>query len=492
MTAPRRAGLAALAAGLAVAALAPAAAGRDADLVRAHRAAYPAAEHAAARASGSEGVQVAYDAARDLQEALRASGVVSAPCRPLRRALTRYAAGRVLQMEGVDRPSAADARRGRAAAEGARSLVRSSGPACRGVGGGPAPARLAMSPGPGEAFFGAVVARVPPGTDAATLFLDGAAVARAAARAGRVRFALDGPEGRHDLRIDAMRAGRVVHGNHRPGVWLLGANSRRAMAGSRTGQALSAALARATASGPRYRAAWVQDLSSGEAAGVNADALFPATSTVKLGLMAGALERTGSGALLSAYDYDFRAIAGWSSNLATNRLLRRLGGAATARDGLRRLDAQQSTFPGEYLVGTELQPALPGGGATAPPPRVSERVTTARDLARMLYAIHATAARAPGSRSQTGLSAGQGRLLLGWLLASEQRGDNRGLFAAGAPPGALIAQKNGWIRSTRLGAALVYAPRGPVIVVVAAHDASGVALSQATALGTRIGRLSRP
>ena len=143
-------------------------------------------------------------------------------------------------------------------------------------------------------------------------------------------------------------------------------------------------------------------------------------------------------------------------------------------------------------MGTQLQPGLPGGAATPPPPRTSRRVTSVRDLARMLYAVHATAAGAPRSGSQTGLSAFQGRLLLGWLLASEQRGDNRGLYAAGGPPEALIAQENGWLRSTRLGAAIVYAAHGPVIVVLALHDPAGVSLADARVLGTRIGRLTRP
>ncbi len=487
-----RAAAAALAAGLGAGALAPVAICRDAALVRAHRAGYPAAELAAARASGSDGVQAAYDAARDLQEALHRSADVSRPCRPLRTALSRYAAGRVLQMEGVNRPSPSDVERGRRAAARAHGAVRRAAPDCRGTGGGrPAP-RLPISPADGEAFFGPVVARAPAGADAATLRVDGRAAGVAPIRAGRARFALDGPPGRHELSVTFTSAGRPVHVTRTRRAWLLGAHSRHARPGSRTSGALAAALARATARGARFRAAWLQDLTSGAAVGVASEALFPAASTVKLGLMAGALAKLGSGPALSAHDYDLRAIAAWSSNLAANRLLRRLGGAALARDGLRRLDGRRSTFPGGYLVGTQLQPGLPGGAVTPAPARTSRRVTSVRDLARMLYAVHATAAGAPGSRSRTGLSTRQGRLLLGWLLASEQRGDNRGLYAAGGPPGALIAQKNGWLRSTRLGAAIVYAAHGPVIVVLALHDPAGVSLADARVLGTRIGRLTRP
>jgi hypothetical protein len=145
----------------------------DHELVRARSSQYPAAEVAAARAGSSEGVQSAYGAARDLQEATRASAPVSAECRPLLVALTRYSAGRVLQMEGVDRPSAADQAAGRRQAEGARAAVASAARSCPGRGGGPRAARLALSPSDGELFYGAIVARAPAGATSATLEIAG-------------------------------------------------------------------------------------------------------------------------------------------------------------------------------------------------------------------------------------------------------------------------------------------------------------------------------
>ena len=485
--APRVAGALALVGAIACA-VPVSAAGRDQDLVRAHRSLYPAAEVAAARASGSEGVQRAYDAARDLQEAARRSAPVSAGCRPLRRALGRYAVGRVRQMEGVDRPSAGDRAGGRRSAETARRRVAASARACRGRGGAPARRPAAMSPVDGEAFFGTVVARAPRGADAAELVVDGRPAATAPVTAGRARFALEG-SGTRSLRIAFTRAERVVGVSRARRAMLLPPSARRAVPGSRSSAALTA-LSRAMAGGPRYRAAWVQDLTSGEAAGVNADAAFPAASTVKLGLLAGALARLGASPERSRYAHDLRAMAAWSSNLATNRLLRRLGGTATAADGLRRLGARSSTFTGEYIVGTQLQPALPGSAAGAAPPRTSRRVTTARDLARMLYAIHAAAAGAPGARAGTGLTAHQARLALGWLLASQQRAGNVSLLAGGAPPGSPIAQKNGWIRSARHAAGIVYAPAGPAIAVLLTYDASGVRLGTARALGGRVAALA--
>jgi beta-lactamase class A len=476
-----------LAAALTAGALAPAAGAADAALVSALRTGYPAAEIAAQRASGSEGVQAAYDAARDLQEALRRSAPVSRPCRALLAGLTRYASGRVLQMEGVDRPSPADGAAGARAAARARVMIRATTPACRGDGRGTATTRLALSPSDGEAFLGAVVARAPAGADSAELSVDGVATGRAAVSGGRVRFGVSAPAGAHDIEVRFTAAGREAGVARARAAQLLPRSAVAASPGSRTSPSLSAALARALAGGPRFRAAWVQDLTTGDTAGVNAGAAFPAASTVKLGLMAGALARLGATPETSAFAYDLRAIAAWSSNLATNRILRRLGGTATAADGLRRLDARSSTFPGEYIVGTDLQPALPAAGPGGGPPAVSRRVTTARDLARMLYAVHASAVGAPGARAGTGLTAHQSRLMLGWLLASEQRGDNRSLLAGGAA-GAPIAQKNGWINSARLGAGVIYTARGPVIAVIATYDASGVGLAAGRTAGARVAR----
>ncbi len=81
--------------------------------------------------------------------------------------------------------------------------------------------------------------------------------------------------------------------------------------------------------------------------------------------------RVGGASVSAAYAYDLKAMAGWSSNPATNRVLRRLGGPATAAEGLRRFGAVSKTFPGEGVVGTELQPSLPGRAPQQLPPMAS-------------------------------------------------------------------------------------------------------------------------
>ncbi|HSJ73326.1 MAG TPA: serine hydrolase, partial [Miltoncostaeaceae bacterium] len=322
----------------------------------------------------------------------------------------------------------------------------------------------------------------------AEVLLDGAVAARAATPGGRLRASVAGaPPGRHDLEVRFLAGAREVGRVRAPGVHLLSPASRAAAPGARLDPALSARLAAAAQASGLQAAVWVQDLRSGAAAGWNADARFPAASTVKLGLLAGALARAGPVAMRLRHDLE--AMATWSSNLATNRLLDRLGDGV-AREGLARLGARASTFPGGYIVGTELQPALPAGDAPDPPPAVSGRVTTARDLARALYAIHAAAAGSAAARRETGLTVRSARLALGLLLSSEQAGDNRSLVAGALAPGTPIAQKNGWLRAARHGAALVYDPAGPRIVVVLTYRASGVSRAQAAALGARAARLA--
>ena len=482
-----RAALALVAAALGAGA--PAAFAGDAALRAASDRGMPAVEAAAARMSPADpgSVQALYDAGRDLDEALVRAAPAGAGCRPLLAADRRYAGARVAQAEGIDR---LDLRRSAAAggrARAARRAVASARARCRGVARPAAPARLLLAPGAGEAFFGTIAARGPAAADAAEVLVDGAVVGRVAVAGGRARAGVAAPPGRHDLEVRFLAGPRVAGRARSPGVHLLSSASRAAAPGTRLDAGLSARLAAAARASGLQAAVWVQDLRTGTVAGWNADARFPAASTVKLGLLAGALARTGPGA--TPLRYDLAAMATWSSNLATNRLLDRLG-EAVAREGLARLGARSSTFPGGYIVGTELQPALPAGGASDPPPAVSGRVTTARDLGRALYAIHAAAAGSAAARRETGLTTRSARLALGLLLSSEQAGDNRSLVAGALAPGTPVAQKNGWLRAARHGAALVYDAAGPRIVVVLTYRASGVSRAPAAALAQRAARLS--
>jgi Beta-lactamase enzyme family len=232
----------------------------------------------------------------------------------------------------------------------------------------------------------------------------------------------------------------------------LGGAARLARPEGATDEALAAHLA---AIGRAYRGwsgFWVYDLRTGRTAGWNSDARFAAGSVVKLGPLIEGVRRRP---LL----YDAVQIARWSSNLGANRVAEQVG-PARVDDALRRLGMWSSTYPGPYRAGTSAAVDAP-----SPPPATHTRVTTAHDLGRALYRIHAAAFGDRAAPGRLGLTRAQARGTLALLLRSTPVGDNRGLIRP-ALPRATIAQKNGWISDLRTTAAIVYGRSGPTIVVV--------------------------
>lgn len=230
--------------------------------------------------------------------------------------------------------------------------------------------------------------------------------------------------------------------------------------------ALAARLRRAAASPLAHVGVWVHHLRTGRSAGVNEDALVPGASTVKLAPLVAGL-RGGD-----AYFYDVTQIGAWSSNLAANRIAARLGLGAIAH-ALSDLGMTRSTYPGLYRAGTARSPGY------------HTRVTTPRDLGRALLRLHAAALGHGWALRETRLTRKQAELAVATLRGTVAVGENRGLLqpSLGRTP---LAQKNGWISDMRLTAAIVYARRGPVIVVVAGYDEGGVSEHEGIALGRRV------
>jgi beta-lactamase class A len=244
-----------------------------------------------------------------------------------------------------------------------------------------------------------------------------------------------------------------------------------------TDTALAGRLAALGSAFPGYAAIWTHDLVTGRVAGWNTDARFPAASTVKIGVLLAVLARLRHPER-SPLDYDLRALAGWSSNLAANRLADRYGvGAVQA--ALRRAGATRSTYPQDYLVGTAVRDVVDQ------PPLVSGRVTTARDLGRLLWVLHAGAAGNTAALRASGLDPARSLYGLRLLLASELRGNNVGLVRPFLPRATPVAQKNGWIHDARHTAAIVYSPDGPKIVVILTY-APDLSLATARGLGRAV------
>src|SRR5262249_13709327 len=146
--------------------------------------------------------------------------------------------------------------------------------------------------------------------------------------------------------------------------WRLPAGVSHVVPAGAPDRRLSATLAAVADRFDGYSAVWFHDAATGRSAAWNAGTPFPAASTVELALLVAALARFGTRSPLA---YDLTAMATWSSNLATNRLLVKLGGseeagAAVVQGTLRRLGAIRSTFTGGYRVATH------AGAAAGPGP----------------------------------------------------------------------------------------------------------------------------
>jgi hypothetical protein len=345
-----------------------------------------------------------------------------------------------------------------------------------------------IQPQAGEAFFGVVRAEGPVEATRAELRVRGGRRRSARVVSGRAVFRL--PPGRYDLAVRFLANGRLVARVRADRVRALPNRTQKSVAERARNAELSAALGRLGTSFSGYSAFWVHRLRTGEVASWNADASFPAASIVKLGLLVAALDRYGAKPSDPRIAKEIRDLAIWSSNLASNRLLIRLGGSERAGSQLVtrvlwRLGATSSTFSGFYRLGTSVSADTP-----RPPPFLTYRRTTAHDVGRMLFQLHAAALGRRSALARTRLSRHEARVALGLLLSSDPAGDNLGLFRPFLPS-VPMAQKHGWTTSLRHSAAIVYGARGPTIVVVLTYRPR-LRLAEASELGRRFVILTLP
>ena len=422
---------------------------------------------AAGGRGGADAVQAQYDAARDLQEALAGALPVSSACAALAVTLARYAQAQVDAAEGVDRLRPAQtARAGTVAARVLAGYPAARARCLANPGPAPRPARRPPIDDPGsyEAFFGAVRARAPAGAVRASVTLGGELVARAAVEGGWVRARISSAPAHGRLIVTFTSAtGAVVGRAISEAVWLLPASASAPVPRIEEDASLGAQLARATATFSGISAVYTLDLRTGKAGSANADARFPAASTVKLGVLAAALRRFGPRPEAQPPFADLRALAGWSSNLAANRLAGedRRSGARAGRAPSPRRERQHLSG---HLHRGHGGPALPAG-------RLQPRDHRARPRDR-LTTLQRAATGDARARAAAGLSVHEARVGLGLLLSSQPVADNLGMLRPALSSALPIAQKQGWINDARLTAAIVYSPRGTRVVVICASSAT--------------------
>ncbi len=459
----------------------------DAGIIAVHDAETGAVVRAVTRAAPGDraGLQTAYERSRRLAARVQRVAVSTEGCRRMRDGLLRLARLGAAVPDGYDRLDPARARSARAAFARQRSVVAARAPGCR------IPSRrgarvsdepVLIEPMSRAVTNGRIRVAMAPGADTAELWVDGRHTVNLA-HDGRVAVGvLSAGIGRHTVTVRFMNRGRHIATGTASGVQVTHTGGRRATT-VRTDAPATAALRGAAGRFDGIGAAWISDLASGRRASWNADARFPAASTVKLGVMIEAARRSGAYPDRSAFTDDVVAIGGWSSNLAVNRLLPRIGGSAAVQRRLTTMGASRSTFTGGYMVATD---RMPRAGS---PPASSRRVTTAADLGRIMTLLHDSARGEAAARRATGLTSRQARFVLGTLYASERTGDNRGILdglAANLP----AAQKHGWVSSSRHTVALVDSSGGPV-VVVALTWSPGLTAQRARAFGREVLRIAQ-
>jgi hypothetical protein len=345
------------------------------------------------------------------------------------------------------------------------------------------------SPSTAEVSFGLVRAAAPSGATNAALYLGDRRVAAKPLSGGRVAFRAGARPGQYDLRVRFERDGRIVRRDESQGVWLLRPSAEVARRERARDARLAETFGTLGARFPGYAALWAQDLGTGRTAGWNSDAPFPAASTVKLGVLVAALRRYGPRPERSRAWPLIRDLAVWSSNDASNELLVLLGGseargARIAQETMHRMGATSSTFTGNYRLGTS-RGTSPLGDAPRPLPILTFRRTTAHDLGRMLYELHAASVGNGLALRRTGLNRHEARVGLGLLLSSVSTGQNAGLFRPAVGSRLPLAQKQGWTTKIRHTAAIAYGPAGPRIVVVLTYAPNLDARASAV-LGRRV------
>lgn len=332
-------------------------------------------------------------------------------------------------------------------------------------GGWAAAGPVLVTPLDGEASFGEVVARAPAGARDAVLVVGGRWAGRVhLAGDGEARFTVQGRVGPQSVTVRFVAGAQVLGAVTARRVWLLPRSGAVARAATIRDEALSARLAILGRAFPGWAGVYVQDLASGSYASWNADASFLAASTVKLGVMIEALRRYGPFPERSAVWADVSAMVSLSSNDAANRVFLRLGDGSESRAAalllarFQAIGATATTFPGTYRL-TQAA-AL---DAPAPPPLLTWRRSTPRDLGRIVRAVHAAALGNADALRRTGLTVHEARLGLALLLAARPEGGPLvGAVRAGLP----VAQKTGWTDKARHVVAIVFAPGGPKLLAV--------------------------
>jgi beta-lactamase class A len=299
---------------------------------------------------------------------------------------------------------------------------------------------------------------------------------------------LDLPLGVHTIRVETYGGkGRVGVTTVRD-VYGLPRIARPRLRGSRLDSALEATVKRLARGYGSSSGIYVQSLTTGKGAAWNAQAQFPAASSLKLAIAVTALaELEGTPKRGSTADELLRTMLVYSDNGSANRLETLFGGSTSGGSALvnammRSIGLVHTEMYGGYTLdsATSRFSQLASGGI---PLTVVDQSwwgrgkrTTAYDLAQLARSIWlASGGLGPLREARPGFSPADARYLLRVLADVRDTGKLDRRF--GPHSGVKVFHKAGWISSARHDNGLIVWPGGVFVAAVMTYRSGGVGTS---------------
>lgn len=336
--------------------------------------------------------------------------------------------------------------------------------------------------------FGRIAVRVGDGTRRLEVQAGGRITARIAVAPGPRRVSVPVPVGVEPVRVRAVGdSGARWSATVR--VRALPASARRpGRIPGFVNPGLQGDVNRLVAGMPAISGVYVQHLVTGCGAASNADAQFPAASTLKAAILVDAVRRGRQAELRPLLD---RMILD-SDDRSANSVLAALGGgsgtagAASVTETLRALGLSRSLVRRPYIIEDARRP-LPIT-TTAAPALFTNFITTPYELARLMVAIHRGAAGGGGGTARLGIAS---RTARAEILARLLDVRDRSKLVAGVPASVPVAHKTGYTEQVKHDGGIVYLHSGPVVAVAMTWSASGVGDSTGDRFIAEVARAAR-
>ena len=345
----------------------------------------------------------------------------------------------------------------------------------------PLPAPAIEQPAARQVSYGLVTGRAPRGTVRVLVHANGTRLAARTVAGRRFTLRVTLPRGDVTVRVTTVARDGSRSSARVSNVFALPPGSRPRVVPARLDRPLATRL---TSMARGYRGTvgyYVQSLTRGSGAAWNADARFPAASTLKLAIAATVLARHSGipppGSHLGGL---LRELIIPSDDEAANSLLVWIAGSTSSgahrvNDLMRSLGLSESLMYGGYQVTRALSGPIPRRVDEAPSFGVG-KYTTASDMTALWRALWlASGGIGPLRAAQPGLTPADARYLL-WLTA-HVRDQPKLDTLVGRDRQVDVLHKAGWISTARHDTGLVFWEGGVFVAGVMTYRSSGASPS---------------